>query len=57
MTVREECRRRHGDGPCVKIYAADMKTVVDTRDCGAWCPILHKPVDERYREPVEDAAA
>ena len=57
MTVREACKRRHGDGPCVRIYAADLSTVVETRDCAAWCPLLHKPVDELYVEPVTEAAA
>jgi hypothetical protein len=56
MTVAEECKRRHGEKPCIKYYAADMVTVTGGRDCTDWCPILRKRVDQQYVEPERDAA-
>jgi hypothetical protein len=53
-TVAQECKRRNGGEPCVKIYAADMVTVVQSHDCAAWCPLLQKPVDDLYSEAKTD---
>lgn len=49
QSVAEECRRRFGrfepGGGCIRIYAADMKTVVRTEKCAEWCPALNKKLD------------
>lgn len=38
-TVREECKRRFGDKPCIK---TSTETAEECRD---WCPLLRKPTD------------
>lgn len=43
--VHAECKRRYG-GPCIKIYASDMQTVVRTADCVVWCPLLKRAFEE-----------
>ena len=48
MTVLEECKLRHGGVPCIKIYAADLVSVVGTMDCVVWCPVLGLPLN-RFR--------
>lgn len=50
MTVREECKRRFGDKPCIPIYAADMVTEVDRFECVDWCPMLSKRLDQEEPE-------
>lgn len=45
ITVRDECKRRRGDEPCIKTYAADMVTVTETSDCVEWCPVLRRAAD------------
>lgn len=44
-SVRAECKARYG-GPCIKIYASDMQTVVRTADCVVWCPLLNRRFEE-----------
>lgn len=51
--VHAECRRRLGslfDEPCIKIMAADMKTVRETFDCVVWCPLLNRRIEDAERE-------
>lgn len=38
MTVRQECKRRCGDKPCIK-------TGSETAECKDWCPLLRQPTD------------
>jgi hypothetical protein len=38
--VRAACRRRRGNEPCIKTYAADMVTVTAIHECVGWCPML-----------------
>lgn len=45
MTVRELCKARNGNKPCINIRAADMVKVIDTSDCRDWCPLLRAKVD------------
>jgi hypothetical protein len=44
--VRAECKRQFGDGPCARVYAADLKTVTDTYDCVHWCAALNRKIEE-----------
>jgi len=46
VTVRDECKSRNHNRPCIVTYAEDMVTVAGTGDCVEWCPILRRPVDE-----------
>jgi len=43
-TVREECKRRHGGEPCVKMHSADGR-VVETAECVDWCPVLRRSTE------------
>lgn len=51
ITVREVCKRRFGDKPCIK-------TVTETSECKDWCPLLRQAVDLLvvYRPEREVAA-
>jgi hypothetical protein len=48
--VHALCRARYGGDSCVKIYAADMVSVVRTEDCTHWCPLLHRLIEEEHDE-------
>lgn len=51
--VRAECRRHVGslfDEPCIKIMAADMKTVREIFNCVIWCPLLNRRIEDDERE-------
>jgi len=40
-----ECKAKH-PGPCVRIMAADFKTVTETFDCVVWCPVLNRRIED-----------
>ena len=46
MNVRAECKRRFGPGPCARIYASDLKTVLETFDCATWCAALQRRIED-----------
>lgn len=56
--VRALCKERY-PGPCIRIYAPDMVTIVETSDCTVWCPALNRSLiaEESYADLVDDALA
>ena len=50
--VRSLCKSRY-PGPCSRIYAADMVTVVETFDCTVWCPVLKRPIEEEEEDDAD----
>lgn len=56
--VRAECKRRF-PGPCIRVYAPDMVTVIETSDCTVWCPALNRSLvaEESYANLVNDAGS
>jgi hypothetical protein len=48
--VRAECRRLYGHVPCISILGADGETVIETRECDTWCPVLNKAIAENDDE-------
>ena len=49
-TVREECKRLHGDEPCIKTHGADGR-VVEVQECLDWCPVLRRSTELLVAEP------
>lgn len=61
MTVREACKQRFGDKPCItlprildagrdasvfpKTPTQDKHVTTETAECKEWCPLLRKPTD------------
>ena len=52
--VRALCKRRYGDGPCVRVFSSDYKTIVATHECTDWCAALQRRIeDEELTERSE----
>ena len=42
--VHALCKARW-PGPCIRLVAADFKTVTETFDCVVWCALLNRRIE------------
>jgi len=49
LNTLERCRLAHPGEACIRIYAADMTTVIRHEDCRVWCPLLKRRIWAKKR--------